>query len=297
MSRTVRDAVEYAAARLYYAVTLRLSWRRDIAPVAIYQMGKTGSNTIVDYLAAVGADTPIYHVHSMTPGGFTYIRARSRRRGRARPGRNYWEGVFLRRKLRRTARSAPPWHVVSSIREPVARNLSAFFQSLDVWCPEFSEVHAADRDPFSTLMTAFMDRYPHDRVLHWFDNEMRESLGIDVFATPFPHSTGWQILEGPAARLLLIRLENVTDCLPDAVASFLPHLARGSVAAANTANGKPYARTYDRFRSSLVLPDDYLSRMYDSTYATHFYTEDERNAFRARWSGGNPVSKAEADAP
>jgi hypothetical protein len=46
---------------------------------------------------------------------------------------------------------------------------------------------------------------------------------------------------------------------------------------------KVYYHLYRRFAKAVDLPDSYLSRMYKSKYAQHFYTEGELAAFKRSW--------------
>jgi hypothetical protein len=51
----------------------------------------------------------------------------------------------------------------------------------------------------------------------------------------------------------------------------------------NRADDKWYDLAYKEFKNSVVLPSEYLDRMYDSKWYSHFYNEEERNHFRSRW--------------
>lgn len=61
-----------------------------------------------------------------------------------------------------------------------------------------------------------MDRFPHDSLLTWFDNEMKAVVGIDVFQQNFPKDQGFNVNQIDAKRLLLIRLEDFRYCYREA---------------------------------------------------------------------------------
>src|SRR5262249_47952622 len=53
---------------------------------------------------------------------------------------------------------------------------------------------------------------------------------------------------------------------------------------ANVSENKEYNDIYKAFVRSIMLPEDYLTRMYDSDFARHFYTDAELKDFRSRWT-------------
>ncbi|HEX03584.1 MAG TPA: hypothetical protein ENH10_00290, partial [Bacteroidetes bacterium] len=100
------------------------------APIIIYQMGNVSSSAVFTMLnEAENVNRPIYHLRTLRDDGI---------------GRNIidhadWEekqdivdGVQVRRLLASSDLSgdAPPekkWKWITPVREPIARNLSAFF--------------------------------------------------------------------------------------------------------------------------------------------------------------------------
>jgi len=61
-------------------------------------------------------------------------------------------------------------------------------------------------------------------------------------------------------------------------------LAVPEVGRVNDSTGKAYADVYGTLRTSLTLPQPLLDLLYDSAYARHFFTDEERRAAVARWS-------------
>ena len=122
---------------------------------------------------------------------------RSDRRGRGDPGTG-----------------SKRWDVITLVRDPVARNVSLFFEKLEVpigydWFERRKQL--SDGELLAELGPLFeehvLDPGGLARLdvdpLHWFDLEMAPVFGVDIFATPFSPERGWQIYEGERARLLL----------------------------------------------------------------------------------------------
>ena len=118
-------------------------------------------------------------------------RARSRRarrgRGRGRlpfPGAlHLWESEYL---LRHPPTPAAPWTVITTVREPVAQAVSAFFHGARV--AACAAIRRRRRSSRSSRRSSHEDwiRAP----LRWFDREFAPALGIDVFEHPFDPASG-----------------------------------------------------------------------------------------------------------
>jgi hypothetical protein len=55
---------------------------------------------------------------------------------------------------------------------------------------------------------------------------------------------------------------------------------------ANVASAKAYSTLYRDFMDAIVLPNEYVKKMYASQFAQHFYTAEEIARFTARWCPG-----------
>jgi hypothetical protein len=113
-------------------------------------------------------------------------------------------------------------------------------------------------------------------------------FGIDVFASEFPKERGYAVYAAENASLLVIKLEMLDGCAADAMRDFLG-IHNFVLNNANIGEEKEYKDIYKAFLRSIVLPEDYLNRMYESAFARHFYTDAELAQFRARWSAPSAV--------
>jgi hypothetical protein len=106
-------------------------------------------------------------------------------------------------------------------------------------------------------------------------------FGIDVYAIPFATEAGYQIYTTPHAHLLLLRLENMNDCAPQAMREFL-NLDQFELLTTNTGEERETADLYRLFKTK-PLPREYVDYTYSSRLARHFYTEVELAMFTQRW--------------
>jgi hypothetical protein len=223
-------------------MTLLPSMRSEVP--FVFQMGKVGSTSIARAVDGL-------QVHTVEPS--TWVQSL-----KGGYHRHHLNSLFFR--------MVEPKRLITAVREPVGRNLSAFMQNRGEmnWGKEQS---------------AFLANYPHNRPLEWFDREILPATGIDVFAEPFPHEKGWQIISD---RLLIIRCEESDSTKETALSTFLGRPV--TLGRANVGSEKTYADDYERLKC-LPLPPDYIDRMLNSRYAAHFYSQEEREVLRCRWLG------------
>ncbi len=265
-------------------------------PVINYQMGKVGSSTVQASLDALKIDHPVYHVHFLNPSRVKEIELQRKcyfRTDRYNYLRRPWLSEFLYEEIRKRNRQ---WKIITLVREPIARNISTFFEHLEVertWDPEKyfvkSEYYGFDveirLDNLAPLVELFFERLVHDRPLRYFDDEVKAVLDIDIFACEFPQQKGYQILNVEEVDLLIIRLDDLDQCAEQA---FMEFLATDGFRLLRTNMGeeKSYAPLYKAFKRSILVPKDYIRQMYTSRYARHFYSPEQLDRFESKWSGG-----------
>jgi len=282
-----RAAAEAVRRRCDLAALHRLAkrWRyRHVrGPVIVYQMGRVGSVSVYRPLRARGLPHPVYHVHNLV--GLDELE-RKIRAARARPALSL-EQIARDREIARLIRSHPErrWNVVSLVREPVARHVSAFFQELDEYYPGIRAEYEAGRCDLDALRAGFWARHARHQLDAWFDEQLKPVFGIDVFAAPFPTERGYLVARRGRTTLLLIRLEDLERCVRRAFrdAFAIPDMRVGRD---NGADERWYRDLYRRFLAELVVPGSYLDEVYRSRFARHFYTPEELARFRTRWTRG-----------
>jgi hypothetical protein len=230
-----------------------------LTPVIVYQMAKVGSSAIVEALRR--EPLPLFHVHRMSAEHLERMRAERRARGWLVPPiqRHDRVGLALNAKIIAAGR---PAKIVTLVRDPIARNLSSYFEHLDaIW--NVRDAHAVI--PLDELCSGFVERFLHDEPLTWFDDEMLPVLGVDVYEHPFPadgHTT--------IGDILILRSELPDDVKRSALSSFLSR-AIAPLRRVNETRDTAKGAVYEQFRRALRIPDDYVARMRSSRYYQHFY--------------------------
>lgn len=267
-------------------------------PLLIYQMGKVGSKTVTESLKALNLDMPIFHIHFLTDDLMDFYEEkrlkffRTQREGELS---RIWMYRYLRKQIQRES-DPRRWKVVSLVREPIARNVSSFFETLHVELGQVDGLYniTADiRSPYSfditvniedisELIRMFIENFNHETPLVFFDEQIKSVLGIDVFSYEFPKSKGYMVYNEKQVDLLLIRLESLTDCAEEAFRVFL-NINGFILENTNVGSEKIYAPLYKKFKSIINLPDTYINDMYSSKFMGHLYSSEEIKEFKAKW--------------
>jgi hypothetical protein len=259
---------------------------RTSAPLLlVHQMGRAGSMTTTRSIRASPLAMPVYHTHWLHPKNLAKRLKKFEGVPEVQHPLNVRVGRRVSEELQREGPGRRKWKLVTVFREPVARNISVFFLSIDAFVPDFARRYAGGPLDNRTLLEIFLREFPHDQPLSWFDMEMGEMFGVDVYQTPFPQEQGYQVLKSQSVDLLLIKIEEFNSCYHDAFSEFLgvnvPELLQTHITERD-----PTRPMYADFVKNAVLPQEYLDDMYESRFARHFYTPDELAEFRKKWSTG-----------
>jgi hypothetical protein len=268
---SVGDPV-YRARRYLSLRHIAAAARHD--PVLVFSLGKTGTTSVEKAIRASGR--PTTKIHRMTRAGIRQHRVLFRPPG-APIQVHHLAGHYWRWRL---AVERRPRTFFCGVREPIARTMSWFFQV----GAEFGwfSWNADPDQPLEPLQQTFERFYARSIGWDFFAAELQPSIGIDVYATPFDHARGFQVYGGHH-RMVLVRYEDLGRVIEPALAELgvhdLPALPRSNAAA-----DKGFAELYQRFKREVRLSDWVLDTAYDSPLVRHFYTDDERAAFRAHWT-------------
>jgi hypothetical protein len=287
----------YRFAKFYYMHKRHTELKQHAGlPLIIFQMGKVGSKSVKRTLEALELDMPIYHSHLLTQARIDETEEQRRKfflTDRESYLKRPWLNQFLRNQIIK-GRGKHKWKIITMTRDPIARNLSTFFENLKVRAVNNTGSFEIQSDYYSilpfvlslddvdTLFNLFFDKLRHDTPLVFFDRELKGVFRIDVYAEKFPKSIGYHIYQNNLADVLLIRLEDLNSCAPQAFKEFLG-IEDFTMKRENIGANKIYAELYEKFKETIPLPKSYLDKFYKSKFMQHFYTEQEINRFQKRW--------------
>ena len=237
-------------------VVKRFFLRRKLdkgTPVFIYQMAKVASSSVYhslekQYPGALGA---AHHI-----------------------GSDNWHSELFYDLYKQDK----PIKIICPVREPIGRNISHFFEQFikHVGVPYEESTLSTEE-----LIKVFMEKYNHDHPLVWLDNNIKKHFGIDVYNTPFP-SNGVATYTSNNVELLIFRIDIDDSTKEGAIRDFL-NFPSFKLENYNVGQDKDYKETYRKFKNSIKLPDDYLSKMKNSKYFNHFFTKKEIDKTIKHW--------------
>lgn len=253
----------------------------------LYQMGKVGSTSVHDALLGAELDTPVYKVHFLSDQGIAHGE-----KFHQETLKNPWEETphIKTTKLVREAMAADPdlrLDVVTLVREPVRREVSEFFQYVEALHPELldEDGRLKTQRAARVLQARFMFyNESNNYTCRWFDMEIKELFGLDVFAYPFDHEQGYTLIEEGNVRLLILRLEDLDQTLNPGLRKLVGPGYKDWEGRANVGAKKDRGGQYKELVSNFRLRRPIAEKVYGTTYARHFYTEAERDDLTARWT-------------
>jgi hypothetical protein len=244
----------------------------QVDAVAIHQMGKVASASLHRAVADLQL-WPCFHTHILHPRSIVGRIARDNP-----PGRPPRLIGHVRQSCRLHAEylnHGRPVAVISTVREPVGRNVSAFFQNLK----RFVRPDDPRRNDMDALFEVFKKRYPHRRPDLWFERELNRVFNIQVFDHSF--SKGGSVVIPAGAHLILMMRASLSDDRKGAICAEFLGVDHLDVPRLNVFRGAD--QDYLDFKRLVGRDEAYLDRMLAGRVARHFFTEAERNQIRETW--------------
>ena len=166
-------------------------------PILVYQLGKVGSASI-------------YHSLDITYPGLVRHAHEFNEADPNRKNRQFYTKLFKEKES--------PIKVIALVRNPIDRDLSRFFQDLKQIVGAY-KYHTLDIS-FNELQDKLLQTANQDYVVSWFDNNIKQNFGIDVFSEGFSDS-GHQTYNNKNIDLLVMRAEISDNDKENAIKDFL----------------------------------------------------------------------------
>ncbi|MCA9185227.1 MAG: hypothetical protein KDA99_06390, partial [Planctomycetales bacterium] len=224
----------------YFAVNVApyLGWRD---PILVYQMGKVGSSSIRNSLFRCPdvRTRLVLMSHEFLP-------IRNRRlsdieiepeyrdycRQEIEHDRRVFDAFDLRKKLgwrlrerfyaeriyQAYVKKKNKLRVITLVREPIANNISMFFEVFDHYADTRAEESSLSVE---AMIELFLMQYVHGRPLTWLDAELKRMLDVDVYQYPFDLERGCAMIESGNVDLLVLKCELPDDVKAKTIAEFL----------------------------------------------------------------------------
>ncbi len=258
---------------------------RALNPIIIFQSGKVGSSSIHASLMKkyedLGIVTPVYHAHVLVN-----IDARIDFVQKTRPSAKATIKMLRESQKLRAQIDAHPkqtWNVINLVRDPVAIKVSALFQTLHEYFPNWEADFKANRLTLDDLQTHLLTQkeFGVTGFEAWYESQIKPLWNLDVLELPFSREKGYQIYREPRLNMIIFRLEDLDRVAERAFEEFIG-LRGVQIINTNLGEQKKYAEIYRQFKER-PLPAEYVDAIYATRFARHFYTDEEIKEFRKKW--------------
>lgn len=240
--------------------------------ILVYTMGKVGSTSIYYALKKVFGPKVLF-IHFLQEKNIKiYNRAFEKAGIKAH---RLVLGPFVNKKLIAKEKKTI---IISSIREPIARNISSFFEDFRVynegkWIDEISETEAIEN---------FINNYPHHSPAHWFKEEFLYSLNLEMKDVQFNITEKAGEFEHHQYKVLLFRTDLEDDKKVDLLKTTL-NQNNIEIKTKNAHFQKSYRTFYQNFKAQIKLDELLIEDIYSAEYLRLFYSPTEINAFKLKW--------------
>lgn len=230
--------------------------------VILYQMGKVGSSTLKESLKHQNIK-PL-HIHRY------YFKNNEKPIGLRRFIHKVKSNIIFNRFIRNKRVK-----VITFYRDPLARNISSFFQNLDVY---FSKTELETLS-FEILERKFIGASNlHKSPNNWFDIEFNKKLRVDIFKNPFDKEKGFGIFKKNNIDFFVCTTNKINS-LEKEFGRFL-EIEDFKIINKNIGSKKWYNHLYKEFKEKYKPSATMLDSLYNSKTIRHFYSEEDIVKFK-----------------
>jgi putative capsular polysaccharide synthesis protein/sulfotransferase famil protein len=272
IARYLSTLVEF----IYYVKIKNTNFNR--APIIILTPGKVGSSSVYDTLKNK-IKNPVYHIHRFSQEGIENTINRFLNSERKSRPLHLIISKLLRKKLKNYNRDL---FIITIVREPISRFISSFFQNTDLYKIENKDLQI-NTAKAQELLSENFDSNICGVVEDWFEKEINNNFGIDVFSKEIDNNKKYGIMYHKNYHLLLLKMEDLNAVFPKAIQEFLSLDEPIFLQNSNVGEKKHYSKAYNEVKSNIKLPKKSIEQIVNSKYFQHFYKELELKVVE-KWS-------------
>ena len=250
--------------------------------VLVYQMGKVASSSVYHSLKKYPQYCHAFHTHILTA---EWIKAKATKRSHTllNPDRRNQNSQDLRRNI---IEPGHPAKIITLVRDPFARSISAFFENS-------ASVHKAPAGTVAAMHYLKSAFFAETNLLHpdyWFEKEFNHALKLNIFDYPFNPEQGWSRFSKSPYEVLVLSTDLSDKEKALRVEEFVD-IPGFKLERKNTTPPGGRLELYNSFKAHIRFPEKAIEKVLNTQYSRHFFDADKRAALRKRWqenkSSGN----------
>ena len=249
----------------------------------VYTVGKVGSTAMTSAIRAAGL--VCFDIHTLETDRINRLVNRKIDQNKL-PERHLIESLAIHKMIKENPAN---FCFITAVREPLGQAISAFFQNLDLFIPNFDRRALPKADETIAL---FLEKYDLYTPIRWFETEMLAILSIDVLSERY--SADDAVIEQGGVRILTLRVDWPTERKEVLIGEFVGKPIE--LKRENEAATKGYSELYQEFLDTIRFDPTVARKIYDSRFCRRFWTPEEREALYSRWTAQAPIANAGATA-
>ncbi|WP_298637082.1 putative capsular polysaccharide synthesis family protein [uncultured Umboniibacter sp.] len=224
--------------------------------LVVYTMGKVASTTISEAIEQAGR--PCYDVHTLIESGLLND-LHNFSDTNSLPPKHFGQSLTIFRDF---ANPKQKVKIITCVRDPFARNLSAIFQNL----PQGAEISLAG-------ITQRLEVTNPDKPGAWMRKDFLQSTGIDLLKQPFDTVQKYAKYSLGRFEILVLRVD-LDDRLKEKIISDFVGV-EVKLERKNDASEKWYQTIYADYLANGRIGRDWIEACVNSHYIKHYFSHDE----------------------
>ena len=232
----------------------------------IYQPGKVGSSSIRKTL--INYNKKVVHFH--------WIKSNVVAEMHLAEIENLFKNQVVR--VESALKNKRTTKIITLVRDPLARELSEFMQR---FMTEYVNLNI--RNNIKDSAREFIEKrlIENDEYM-WFDRELKELTGIDVYAYPFNKEKGYAWIRKDNVEILILKMEQMNEN-SEVIGEFIG-VSNLIIEKDNIGSQKHYKYIYEELKNELRISRNVVYKTYmENSRMDHFYTLSEKQKFLHKW--------------
>ncbi|MEX0290290.1 MAG: putative capsular polysaccharide synthesis family protein [Flavobacteriaceae bacterium] len=242
-------------------------------PILVFTMAKAASTSVYRSLKHHGRKQ-VFHIHSLDESEISAGVAKCLKNG-IYPGRRSPVGLINRKIVSKRR----PFKIISLYRNPIDRNISAFFDAFELFLGVPAQNYPGSLEE---LEKAFHDNISHTYAIDWYGKQFFEGTAINVYELPFNSDEEFTVFKKGHIEVLLMHSE-IPNPKKEALIGDFCDIKDFNIIDANITAESNGGKLYKDFRNHIRYTEGYLNSLLDSPYMNHFFSEGYKERLFKTW--------------
>lgn len=239
--------------------------------IIILTPGKVGSSSV--YKTLIKKFKSVFHIHNFTKKSIERSILKNKKSNRGYAPLHLIKSKHL---LSLVKKNNPKIYLICLIREPISREISSIYQNIEMFeNTTLNDFLKINNDKVASNLTKLLLRDQYLKELDdWFDEQLFEHFGVDIFKLNLDEGYDIQIFENVS--FLLIRMEDLKSHFSEAISEFLPFSNdKIELIKDNIASTKFYNLDYVKLKQKIDVNKFKVCDHYvNNKFVNHFYKNE-----------------------